>query len=104
MFPRDIISQYDSCTHLFYCIAALPLKADDVQRMFKVTEEQYRVWKVIGIELGIDVDILSAIEKDYANDQNRLLAMIDSANPAPTHETMAKVLQSANINKAIAGI
>ena len=84
--------------------AALPLKSKDVEWIFEVKKEHHRVWKTIGTELGIDVDTLSAIEKGYAKDKERLRAMIDSANPAPTHGTMAKILQSTNINKAVAGI
>ena len=87
-----------------YCYdAALPLKAEDVERLLKVKKEHYRVWKTIGAELGIDVDTLSAIEKNHTDDKGCLHAVINSANPAPTHETMAKVFQSANINNAIAG-
>ena len=74
-----------------------------MERLLKVKKEHYRVWKIIGTELGIDVDALNAIEKDYHDDDDRLYAVIDSANPAPTREAMAKVLQSVNINNAIAG-
>ena len=81
--------------------AALPL---DVKRLIELKEKHYRVWKTIGTELGIDVDTLSAIEKDHADDRDRLHAVIDSANPAPTHETMTKILESANITNAIAGM
>ena len=84
--------------------AALPLKSKDMESIFEVKQEHHRVWKIIGTELGIDVDTLHAIEKDYSSDKERLRAMIDSANPAPTHGTIAKILQSANINKAVAGI
>ena len=83
---------------------ALPIKAENVERIFKVQKEHYRVWKVIGTELGIDVDTLSVIEKNHTNDEDCLCAMIDSAKPAPTHEAMTKILQSTNITSAIAGI
>ena len=86
------------------CNAALPLNAKDVGRFFQLKEEHYRNWKTIGAELGVGMGLLCAIEKDHPNDANRLQVMIDSANPAPTHGTMAKILQSANINKAVAGI
>ena len=83
--------------------AALPLKAKDVEWIFEVKKEHHRVWKIIGTELGIKVDALSTIEKDHTNDRDRLRAMIDGANPAPTREVMAKILHSANINEAMAG-
>ena len=82
--------------------AALPLNSEDVMKRLK--KEHYRIWKTIGAELGIDVDTLSAIEKDHKKDKDCLCAMIDSANPAPTHEVMAKILQSTNIISAIAGM
>ena len=75
-----------------------------MERLFRVQKEHYRVWKTIGTELGVDVDTLNAIEKDHANDKDCLHAVIDSANPAPTCEAMAEVLQSANIQSAMAGI
>ena len=42
-----------------------------------------RIWRTIGTdwELGVDVDTLSAIEKDHADDNDHLHAVIDSANP-----------------------
>ena len=61
------------------------------------------MWRPIGTELGVDVDKLNTIEKDHTNDKDRLHAVIDSANPAPTRETMTKILKSANISNAIAG-
>ena len=83
---------------------ALPLKAEDVERLIELKEKYYRVWKTIGRELGIDVDTLNAIEKDHTDDDDRLYAVIDSANPAPTREAMTKILESANITNAIAGM
>ena len=61
------------------------------------------MWRTIGTELGIDVDTLNAIEKDHA-DNDRLYAVIDGANPAPTREAMTKILESVNVNNAIAGM
>ena len=83
--------------------AALPLKAEDVERLFELKKEHYRIWKAIGTELGIDVDILHAIEKDHTDDKDCLHAVIDSANPALTREAMTQILESANITNAIAG-
>ena len=62
------------------------------------------MWRTIGTELGVDVDTLNAIEKDNTDDDDCLYAVIDSANPAPTRETVAKILESANISNAIAGM
>ena len=75
-----------------------------MERFFKVEREHYRIWRTIGTELSVDVYTLSAIEKHHADDKDRLHAVIDSANPVPTREAMTKILQSANIKNAIAGM
>ena len=75
-----------------------------MEKVFELEKEHYRIWRAIGTELSVDVDTLSAIEKDHADDKDRLHAVIDNANPAPTREAMTKILQSANINIAIAGM
>ena len=87
---------------LAFYYAALPLKAEDVERLFQLKEEHYRIWKVIGRELGVDVDTLSVIDENFT-DEDCLHSVIDSANPAPTHEAMARILQSERITNAIAG-
>ena len=75
-----------------------------MERLIELKKKHYRVWKIIGRELGIDVDTLSTIEKDHTDDDDCLYAVIDSANPAPTREAMMKILESANITSAIAGM
>ena len=60
------------------------------------------MWRTIGTELGVDVDTLNTIGKDNTDDNDRLIAVIDSATPQ--REIMAKVLESANISSAIAGM
>ena len=62
------------------------------------------MWRTIGTELGVDVDTLNAIEKDDGTDGSRLKAVINGANPAPTHEIMSKLLESAIVKNAIAGM
>ena len=62
------------------------------------------IWRIIGTELGIDVEILNSIEKDHTNDANRLHAMIDRANPALTHEMITKILHSERISNAVEGL
>ena len=87
-----------------HCYAALPVNAENLERFFEMKKEHYRIWKAIGTELGVDVDKLNAIEKDHTNNKDHLHTVIDSANPAPTRERMAEILQSANISNAIAGM
>ena len=88
-------------TFLLLLITALPLKAYDVFKLFNIKRKHFRVWRTIGAELGVNVDTLNTIEKDNTDDDDRLIAVIDSA--APQREIMAKILESANISNAIAG-
>ena len=81
-----------------FVYAALPVDAED--EMFRW--HHYKIWKIIGIELGFGLDSLYAIEKVHASKQECLQTVIDRASPVQTHETMVKVLQSVNIKKAIA--
>ena len=83
---------------------AVPIKAGNVERLLVLKKEHYWVWKTIGTELGVDVDTLSAIEKGHTDDKDRLLAVVNGANPVPTLEAMTKILESANITNAIAGM
>ena len=83
---------------------AVTINTENLEKVFELEKEHYRIWRAIGTELSVDVDTLSAIEKDHADDKDRLHVVIDSANPAPTREAMTKILQSANINIAIAGM
>ena len=49
------------------------------------------------------MDTLNAIERGQNNNHDRLHVMIDSANPALTHEMITKVLQSERVSNAVAG-
>ena len=75
-----------------------------MERLIELKQRHYSVWKAIGMELGVDGDTLSDIEKNHTEDSDRLHAVIDSANPAPTREAMTKILDSASISNAIAGM
>ena len=83
---------------------ALPLKADSVERYLDLKQQHYMVWKTIGEELGVDAETLTAIETDCTDNEDRLHAVINSANPAPTLKSMIEILKSANVAKAISGI
>ena len=89
---------------LIQCHVALPIKGENVERLCEMEKEHCRLWKAIGAELGVNVTTLQAIEKDCTNDADRLHAVIDSINPAPTLGTMTKILQSEHITNAMAGI
>ena len=88
---------------MYYNIA-LPVRSKDLERLFKVKWEHYRLWKLIGTELGIDVDTLNDIEENYSvGNRNCLRVMVDTANPRITREAMGNILQSEVITNAVAG-
>ena len=91
------------CLFCFVYIA-LPLKGEEFGRFFNISKQHYRIWRIIGAELGIDGDLLKTIERDHLNDEDRLHAMIDSASPALTHEMTTKVLQSECVSNAVKGL
>ena len=62
------------------------------------------LWRIIGAELGIDVDTLSSIERGQTTTRGCLHRMINEANPPITRNAMTRVLQSERITNAIAGM
>ena len=87
--------------HTCFCYnAALPLYAEDIRIL---NQCHYRLWRIIGTELGIGEEVLKSIERDHTNYTDCLQAMIDSANPALTHEMITKVLQSERVSNAVKG-
>ena len=90
--------------HLLFVDVALPLKGEEFGRFnFNITRQHYRIWRIIGAELGMDGELLETIQRSHLNDGDCLCAMIDSANPALTHEMITKVLQSERISNAVKG-
>lgn len=89
---------------LAFILTVLPVKAEDFERLSGTSIKHHtRIWRIIGSELGIDVEILKSIQRNHINDKDCLHAMINGANPAPTQELITKVLQSTNITNAISG-
>ena len=74
-----------------------------MERLFKITKEHYRQWKLLGTEMGIGMDTLNSIEKENVGDRDRLHAMIDSIKPPITRGVMTQKLRSPNIINAVAG-
>jgi hypothetical protein len=80
------------------------VRSKDLERLFKVKWEHYRLWKLLGTELGIDTDTLNDIEESHsAGNRNCLRVMVDTADPRITRRAMATALQSEVITNAIAG-
>ena len=64
----------------------------------------YGLWKPIGMELGVDV---SAIERDYKGDLNRVQAVINqwlhSDKPSLKYKELLKVCRSGRVSSAVRG-
>ena len=87
---------------VFFMLIVLPVKGEDVERLFKVPPE---LWKLLGTELGINMETLNAIEKEYIGDRDRLHAMFDNIKPPITRGVMKRVLRSQTILKnAVSGM
>ena len=58
-------------------------------------------WRLIGIELGIDIGTLDAIATKYNNPEDHLVELIGQwlrgSNPRPTRSTMTMALQSQHV-------
>ena len=60
-------------------------------------------WKFVGVELGIDMGTLDAIEKDYKMADDCLLRMINGwlrNCPRPTREAIRVALRSKHVSNA----
>ena len=81
-------------------IAAIP-SGIEIDEILNLTTKHYRLWKSIGLELGIDSAALDAIEKNYVNDHRHLIAMIElwhiSVDLKPSREAMVNALQSERV-------
>ena len=88
--------------HLLFVSVAIPLKGEEFGS--NITRQHYIIWRIIGAELGIGGDLLKTIERDHTNDRDCLHAVIDSASPPPTHETITKILQSEHISSTVKGL
>ena len=91
---------------LLFIYVALPIKGEEFRWLFNTTSKHYRIWRIIGAELGIDEELLKTIERarGHVNDKDRLCAMINSVSPALTHEVITNVLQSERISSAVKGL
>ena len=79
-----------------------PLIVEDLEILCKW--EHLKVWKIIGTELGIDVNVLKSFESDQKSDYSCLCRMIKEATPPITYNAMAKILQSERVTSAVAGM
>ena len=81
-----------------YHVALSPNNAKEVLNLMW----DYRSrWRFIGIELGIDMSTLDAIDRDYRKADDCLTELITKwlrrTNPKPTRSAIAKALESQSV-------
>ena len=83
---------------------AVPLTPGDMREIIDMTWPHRASWKLIGIDLGIDIGTLDAIEKDRRVVQDCLSELISTwlrkADPRPTRAAITAVLKSKHIINA----
>lgn len=70
-------------------------------------QDYHGLWKVVGAELGIEADVLDAIEKNYEQDIDCLHALTiylpDGHDSSLTYQALVKAFKSECASDAIAG-
>ena len=82
-------------------------KGEDLDELLLTIRDYHGLWKVIGVELGIGMDVLNTIEKDYRQDIDRLHALIirwpHGDNSSLTYQALIKAFESEHASEAKAG-
>ena len=72
-----------------------------MKEILNLTWKHRSRWRFIGIELGIDVNTLDAIERDHKKAEECLAELITTwlrgTNPKPTRSAMTKALESQSV-------
>ena len=96
MLVQNIIGIYG--TLLSMCAA---LTLGNVKEMLDVAWVSRAKWRFIGIELGVDVGTLDAIDRNKRKAEDCLQELIAEwlrrSNPRPTRRAMAKALKSPSV-------
>ena len=83
---------------------AVSLTPENMREIIDMTWPHRASWKLIGIDLGIDIGTLDAIEKDRRVVQDCLSELISTwlrkTDPRPTRATITAVLDSKHIINA----
>ena len=86
------------CAHAYSSPHAEILKIGDMREVVEFFWDFRSQWKLIGIELNIDMGTLNSIDRNNRKCDDCLIALADEwlhrANPKPTRSAMAAVLQS----------
>ena len=82
-------------------------KGEELEEILHRIQDYHGLWKFIGIELGIDIDVLNTIEKDYRQDIDCLHALIirlpHGDDSSLTCKALVEAFQSERVSDAKAG-
>ena len=91
----------------YLCILLIVLDIDRLNEVFCCVVTLRSQWKTIGLKLGMNYDIIEAIEKEQANLENMLMALLASwlrrqsnDQPKPSWKNLCDALQIADKTKA----
>ena len=77
------------------------LTSNNVKEVLNLTWDYRSRWRFVGIELGIDVNTLDAIEMNNRRVEDCLTKLITTwlrrTNPKPTRTAIAKALESQSV-------
>ena len=82
-------------------------EGEDLDEILQRIQDYHGLWKVIGVELGIEMDVLNLIEMAYRHDIDCLHALIiqwpHGDNSSLTYQALVKAFQSERVSDAKAG-
>ena len=77
------------------------LTLDNMKEMLDLTWDYRSRWRLIGIQIGIDVSTLDALEKDHKKAEDCLTGLIShwlrGRSPRPTRIAMLEALNSRSV-------
>jgi hypothetical protein len=80
---------------------------ENVDEILQRIQDYHGLWKVIGAELGIELDVLDTIEKNFQHDIDRVHALTiylpHGDDSSQIYQALVKAFQSQRASDAIAG-
>ena len=82
-------------------------KGEDLDKILQRIQDYHGLWKVVGVELGIEMDALDTIERNYPRDIDCLHTLIaqwpHGDNSSLTYQALVKAFESEHVSDAKAG-
>ena len=83
------------------CMYHVALSPNNAKEVLNLMWDFRSRWKFVGIELGIDMSTLDAIDRDYRKADDCLTELITKwlrrTNPKPTRSAITKALESHSV-------